>query len=152
MHMWMISPNCKNTDFPSPRRLEKKITIFLDRTYGWQLDIADKCIKGEADSDGNLISRPIRDSGLAVLYIILSYFEMIAKFQDGFAHNGKSISYFREGVLSVFSMLTAHPADVVDDLLQVLYSGARCGLYHSGITDRRIVLTGQPEVPMAFDR
>jgi len=151
--MWMISPNYKNTDFPLPPSLEDKITIFLDRTYGWQLDIADKCINGEADSDGNLISGPIRDSGFAVLHIILSYFEMIAKFQDGFAHNGQSIPYFKKGVLSVFGafILRAHPEDVVHDLLQVLYLGARCGLYHGGITDRRIVLTGEPEVPIAFD-
>ena len=147
--MW-ITPNYQDTDFPSPLSVEDKITIFLDRTYGWQLDIADKCINGIIDSDGNVISEPIRHSGFAVLHVILSYFEMIAKLQDGFAQKGRSEHYFKEGVLSAFGSIKAYPADLVDDLLRVLYSGARCGLYHGGVTGPHIVITGDLKVPIAF--
>ncbi len=76
---------------------------------------------------------------------------MIAKFQDGFARNGRSEHYFKEGVFSVFPELRAHPQDVVSNLLDVLYSGGRCGLYHGGMTDSRIILTGELNVAMAFD-
>lgn len=148
--MW-LTPNYKASDFSWPLSTDDKITIFIDRTYGWQLDIADQCINGKKGSDGKIIINSIPHSGFAVLHIVLSYFEMIAKYQDGFAKNGRSEHYFKKGVYSVFPQLNTKPPQAVDDLLKVLYSGGRCGLYHGGMTDSRISLTGDVRVPMAFD-
>ena len=148
--MW-ITPNFQNTDFNWPLSLDNKIEIFLDRTIGWQLNIADKIINGERDNQGNVISSGIPHSGFAVLHIVLSYFEMIAKYQDGFAQNGQSGQYFREGVLSVFPQLQNHPQNILDGVLDTIYRGVRCGLYHSGMTDPRVVLTGDIDVAMVFD-
>ena len=49
---------------------------------GWQLDIADSCINGRQRG-------PIYDSGSAVLEIVLSYFEMMARTKAGFAGKGQ---------------------------------------------------------------
>lgn len=147
--MW-ITPNYQDSDFTYPLGLDDKITIFLDGVYGWQLDIADKCINTQRDKDGNILSQPIKHSGFAVLHIVLSYFEMIAKFQDGFAATGRSRHYFSQGVLSVFPELGKHPIDIVDKLIDLLYEGGRCGLYHSGATNPHIILTKDIDAPIAF--
>jgi hypothetical protein len=148
--MW-ITPNFQDNNFNWPLSLDDKIEIFLDRTKGWQLGIADTIINGESDDQGNIISDGIPHSGFATLHVVLSYFEMIAKYQDGFANVGRSRHYFREGVLSVFPHLQNQPQNIVRDLLDTLYEGARCGLYHGGMTDPRIVLTGDTNSAMVYE-
>lgn len=147
--MW-VSPNYQDTDFSWPLNLDDKIMIFLDRTQGWHLDIADQCINGKKGADGEFVS-PIPHSGFAVLNIVLSYFEMIAKYQDGFSKNTKSEYYFKQGIYSVFPQLKQQSSEVADNLLNVLYYGCRCGLYHGGMTDNSIVVTSEPGYPLLFD-
>lgn len=146
-----ISPNYQDTDFVGPLSVDDKITIFSDRTYGWQLDIADQLINGKRGPDGGIIVKAIPHSGFAALSIVLSYFEMIAKYRDGFRGKGKSESYFKQGVYSVFPQLKTGPSQIVDSLLDVIYSGGRCSLYHSAITNRQIILSCDTKVPMGFD-
>jgi hypothetical protein len=146
-----ISPNYLTTSFKQPLSIDDKITIFADRTLGWQLDIADMVINGEKSPDGSLSTPPIQHSGFAVLHIVLSYFEMIAKTEEGYSQPGKSEEHFKRGVLSVFPSLKSPPVPITDELLSILYSGGRCGLYHGGLTDSRIVLIGDIEAPMGFD-
>jgi hypothetical protein len=148
--MW-ISPNYQDTNFQWPLSIDDKITIFLDRTYGWQLNIADQCINGKKGRNGKIISKPIPHSDFAALHIVLSYFEMIAKYQGGFTEEGKSKYYFKEGVYAVFPQLKTEDSEIVNSLLDALYSGARCGLYHAGMTDRRIVIFRGIDKPFAFD-
>jgi hypothetical protein len=120
------------------------VEIFRDRTYGWQLDIADKCINGD------LLRQPMEHSGFATLLIVLSYFEMIAKHQTGYLGR-ESKKYFKKGVFSVYPNLLNEPQDIIDDLLDTLYYGARCGLYHNAITNSKIGLTGNTPVSLSFD-
>lgn len=148
--MW-VTPNYQHTDFDWPLSIDDKIEIFLDRTFGWQLNVANKIINGERDEQGTITLKPIHHSGFAVLHIVLNYFEMIAKYQDGFTEHGKSGHYFRSGVISVFSELQNYPQNVIKSVLDAVYEGARCGLYHGGMTDPRIMLTGEINVAMAFD-
>jgi hypothetical protein len=124
--MW-LSPKYKDTDFAQPLTLDNKVAIFLDRTDGWQLSIAEK-------------ARDIQHSGFAVLHIILSYFEAVAKYHDGFVQHGQSEYYFKQGVQLVFPPIAQIPAHVRDAILSDLYRGARCGLYHAGMTAAHIGL------------
>ena len=142
MVMW-ISPNYKETDFQSPVSLDDKIDVFTDRVCGWQLEIANECINGEKDE--------FRHSGFAVLSIVLSYFEMIAQYHSGRRSNRQSPDYFRTGVRLVFPDVGRLPQAEVDEMLGILYSGARCGLYHNGMTDPRIILSGDFKEPLTFD-
>jgi hypothetical protein len=148
--MW-ISPNYRTTDFQLPLTLEQKISLFEDRTIGWQLGIANRVANGSATSAGQPDENAVQHSGYAVLNIVLSYFEMIAKFRAGFIGAGQSSQFFKEGVRQVFPQLGAFPLVVVDGLLDALYSGGRCGLYHGGMTDARIMLTGGLNAAMAYD-
>lgn len=136
--MW-ITPYHEHTFFTWPLDIDSKITIFHEQTKGWQLDIADQTI----DRIGH--------SGFAVLSIAFSYFEMIGKYQNGFASTGQSKKYFKEGFYSVFPELTSQPEDVADTLLNSLYESCRCGLYHRGLTKAGILLTGAIDVPITFD-
>lgn len=147
--MW-VSPNYQDTDFLWPLCLDDKITIFLDRTMGWQLEIADLCINGKKGTGDKYIIQPIPHSGFAVLNIVLSYFEMIAKYQDGFTRNTKSEYYFKRGLYSVFPQLKEESAHLVDNLLNVLYFGCRCGLYHCGMTDQSVVIGADTCFPLVF--
>ena len=135
--MW-LSPNYQDTDFAQPLTLDDKITIFLDRTDGWQLGIAEQ-------------SRDIPHSGFAVLHIILSYFETIAKYSDGFVHHGQSEHYFKQGVQFVFPPIAQIPAYVRDAILLDLYRGARCGLYHASMTAAHIELGTIEQGDITYD-
>ncbi len=147
--MW-ISPNHQETDFNSLLSIDDKITIFVDRTLGWQLDIANICINGKKDNYGNIVIEAIPHSGYAVLSIVFSYFEMIGKFINGYDKNGSSQTHFVKGIYLVFPELENFPKDSVNDFLEALYEGARCGLYHGGLPDSRIVLFGQSNCPIFY--
>lgn len=148
--MW-IAPNYQDTDFRWPLTIEDKISIFEDRTIGWQLGLANRVINGSQESRGQVDASAIPHSGYAFLHIVLSYFEMIAKFRDGYARQGRSDHYFKQGAYAVFSELQNHPQHAVEELLSALYGGGRCSLYHGGIADSTIVLTGELNAAMAFD-
>jgi hypothetical protein len=159
--MW-ISPSFQDTDFKQPLSVDDKITIFGDRTLGWKLDIANQIMNGKKGADGSVEQPPIQHAGYAALDIVISYFEMIAKYEDGFAKAGKSEDYFKSGVYLVFPEFKQPPppanvpgiqgkvVSLVELVLDLMYEGIRCGLYHSGITNGRIMLTGEIQTPMAF--
>ena len=160
--MW-ISPSYQDTAFPIPHSIDTKIILFEDRTLGWKLDIADQMINGKKRDDGSEDRPSIQHSGYATLDIVFSYFEMIAKYEDGFAKPRESEKYFKLGVYSVFPEFYHLPApattlspvgnvvSIVDLVLDLMYEGIRCGLYHSGITNGKICVTGGIEHAMALD-
>ena len=86
-----------------------------------------------------------------MLHVCLSYFESHAKYEDGFARDGRSTFYFKTGVKSVFQQLNQWPTTAVDPFLNILYEAARCGLYHGSMTLAGIVLTSKIGSTVAFD-
>ena len=147
-----IAPGLKSTDYPTNPTIEDKINLFAQQTLGWQIDIADICINGKKDENGNYIIMPIKDSGFAALYIIFNYFEMIAKYRYGYIGNGESSNYFKLGVKLVFFSLNQIDNNLVDKFLEDLYKGCRCGLYHSGKTSPHIWISGQVENSIDYNR
>lgn len=132
--MTWITPYHQDTDFVWPLCLEDKIRIFEERVSGWQLDIADACING---------GRPeMRHSGWAVLMIVFSYFEHIGKCRVGAEDSEKSQDRFRIGLEDVFPGLTTMPSRLHDDVASILYTSGRCGFYHSGMAQQRIIISG----------
>jgi hypothetical protein len=160
--MW-ISPSYQDSDFRYPLGVDDKITIFEDRVLGWKLDIADQVINGKTSTGGSEERQPVPHSGYAALDIVFSYFEMIAKYEDGYVQKRRSEKYFRRGVYSVFPQMRAHqvPANVpgvqgkvvsvIDYVLDLMYDGVRCGLYHSGATNGRVELSAGFRAPLVFD-
>jgi len=157
-----ISPSHQDTDFRYPLSIEDKIVLLEDRILGWKLNIAEQVINGQRDSDGAIIKEPIQHAEFATLDILFSYFEMIGKYEAGYADEYESKSHFKEGAYAVFPVLKMPlPPPVIgvqgvvrpiaDEVLDLLYKGVRCGLYHAGVTNSKIVLTGGVEHPLSFD-
>ena len=123
----------KSTDFTAPLSLDDKVEIFYEQVYGWQLNIADKLVNGN-DS--------IAHADFACLQIVLSYFEMISKYHEGDTSTHGSKRHFKKGVKRVYPNVFAGQPNI-DDLLDRLYVGARCGLYHMGMTKPKLIVYSQ---------
>jgi len=102
--------------------------VFADQVFGWQLDVAE-----------DLKAHP--HALFAILSIVLSYFETIAKFEAGDPARRSRIR-FRDGFRSVIGPL-ATAAQL--ELLDKLYKDVRGGMYHSSITSEKIMLSSEPD-------
>jgi hypothetical protein len=127
-------------DLVRPLTIEKKVDIFYQQTLGWQLHIADLIANGGDPLGGGTRLVPIEHSGFAVLQICLSYFETIGKYRGLSSGSGAN---FRTGAEDVFPALGKIPEPEDGELLDALYKGGRCGLYHNSRTARGVGL-GQP--------
>jgi hypothetical protein len=129
-----------DSDLVKPLTIEKKIDIFYQQTLGWQLHIADLIANGGDPLGGGPRSEPIEHSGFAVLQICLSYFETIGKYRALASGSGAN---FRAGAQDVFPDLRNVQERLRRELLDALYTGGRCGLYHNSRTAHGVGL-GQP--------
>ncbi|MDB6025981.1 MAG: hypothetical protein JWM68_2204, partial [Verrucomicrobiales bacterium] len=132
-----VSAKRKKDALSFPLTVEAKIDLFEERIQGWQISIADQCYRGVLDNTGNRISSSIPHSGFGVLYMLLSYFEMIAKYEAGDLSEVSAI-WFKEGIKSVYPELTTR----TERILVKFYKGARCGLYHAGLTSKYVFISG----------
>jgi hypothetical protein len=132
-------------DFKPPVPFDKKVDLFYERLFGWQLDVADHCINGGSGSPA------IPHSAFAALQILLSYFETIGKYEAGYTGDHASKTHFKRGLRSVFPRLLRMPQADFDELADHLYDAARCGLYHASQTGRGILLARQRS-PLRFVR
>jgi hypothetical protein len=123
--MFNLSPRHTSEDFKDGMTLDDKIEIFIARIEGWQLGVAQE-----------MVDKKIAGRGLALLHILFSYFEMIAKYQDGFTEEGKSKYYFGKGVRETFPDI---PLDE-QEFLQNLYTSVRNGLFHAGLPRSNVML------------
>jgi hypothetical protein len=135
---WWISPHFRQGDFPGGPSRDQKIAIFADRIRGWMLDPAERLLHLDPHS------------GFAVLAILGTYFEMIAKYQDGRMAVGESGRYFRDGVRDVLSTLDS-PPQVSDDVADLLYRGLRNGLYYGGFPTTAIAVNGGLPAVLQYD-
>jgi hypothetical protein len=149
---WWVTPKRRFKDLPKEITLNDKIEIFYERIDGWKFDIADQLINGRVvkDERGNISVEGSPHAAYAVLNIVLSYFEMIAKYADGYLDMHESEPYFKKGVRMVFPESETANQDSVETLLDTLYHGARCGLYHVGLTYTNIFLEGGEAPPISF--
>ena len=132
-----ISPRHTSDDFPHGLKLEDKIEIFIARVEGWHL--------GPAKA---MVEKQIPHRAFALLLIISSYFEMIAKYRDGFAADGKSGYYFKAGLKEVFPQMSI-PSN--ESVLDALYTKVRNGLYHAGMTRANVLLTNDISHSVGFN-
>jgi len=149
--MW-ISPKHVLTDFSRPLTIDQKIDLFAEQVIGWKLNIAEILINGGKDDANNFHEKGIHGSGFAVLDIVFSYFEMIAKFYDGYIGNNSSQRYFKKGIRLVFPEIQGKFAVNFEGIEDHLYSDGRCMLYHSGFLDGKIMITGDFPKAIGYDK
>ncbi len=132
-----VSPTIKKSDLSFPLTIDEKIRVFEDRVIGWQLKIGLQCY------------HVVPHGGFGALYITLSYFELIQRYREGSIGHYQAGKKFRDGFLD-FAKSIGYDGDpdyvTVRDLL---YEGARCGLYHVGMTSKRVFIGGKR--PRMFD-
>ncbi len=133
--MLMLSPHHSANEYPDPMTLDQKIEVFADRIESWQLDIARKVI--EAD---------IPNREVALLYIVMSYFEMIGRYREG--ETGKSTEAFKAGMKVVFPEISGWSSDlsVSETFLESLYGKVRSGLYHVGMPNPSVLFINNDNV------
>ncbi len=134
-----ISPKHMSDDFPGGMKLDDKIEVFIARVEGWQLGVAKE-----------MVEKGVSHRGFALLHVVTSYFEMIAKYQAGYVGSSKSEEYFVAGVRDVFPVLANWPQQFVSNVLDALYGGVRCGLYHAGMVKGKVALSGDLPAPMVY--
>jgi hypothetical protein len=138
-----ISRKYTDSDFGGNPSLDDKITIFEDRVLGWQLDIAEEVRKRIENTRNH--GRPIRHAGFALISILFSYFEMIAQYQQGEESEGSSQQFFKLGIDSVF------PGRFSEEQKRLIYKRIRCGMYHSGLTKKGALISGDYPEPIQIE-
>lgn len=151
---WWVTPKRRLRDVPKILTLDDKINIFSERINGWKIDIANQLINGAViqSEKGAIKIEGNPHAAYATLDIILSYFEMIAKYYEGYTGLFESKAFFKKGVCMVFpetkDIKEKQLKSILEELLDTLYFGARCGMYHIGLTDSRILLAGGETPPI----
>lgn len=122
-----ISYKSKRSEFPDNYTdwdfEDHKVRLFEEQIQGWIINVA-KEIK----------IKKIDHADFALLSILLSYFENIAKYIDGYDGKFDSKKYFAMGVRLVY------PRKIQSPTIELLYDQARNGMYHIGLTGTMLVL------------
>jgi hypothetical protein len=109
--------------------IETKILIFEDRINGWFLDVANKLKENN-------------EAGFVIVMISLGYVEGIQQYVEGAGSDTGSKDCFVRGIKRIFTL-----DDRYDTLIENLYKGARCGLFHNFMTSSSISISGDyPDV------
>ena len=106
----------------NPDNLDDKILIYERQVNGWFLDRATKIVKSD-------------DTAFVVLMICASYIEGVEQYKQGTNSDGRSKRVFVQSVQSIYPNENFSDNDIGN-----LYSALRCGLFHSGMVDGRIIV------------
>jgi hypothetical protein len=149
MHCMRISWKHEHTELNRATALDKKIEIFREKIWGWQLHVADLMINKGRNHEDTADVNDTPHSAFAALQVALSYFEMIARYEAGDCGKDQSRDFFIRGFLSVFPEANNFPYTPTREFLNLFYSGARCGLYHLSMTAPGVVI-GKTGTPIRF--
>lgn len=108
-----------------------KIIIYENQVNGWFLDRAFKLKRG-------------KNNGFIILMICLSYLEGVEQYRVGHSSNGNSRRLFINALGRLYPNKYSE-ANLVD-----FYSQARCGLFHNGMTNSKIIYSYNFNAPINF--
>lgn len=104
----------------NPHDINVKIDIYEDRVNGWFLNIGRL-----------LMNDPY--SEFVMLQIAIGYIEGNQQLREGTNSRGQSGSFFARGVRRIFAV---NGKDA-----KILYQEVRCGLFHQGMTSKKVLLS-----------
>lgn len=119
----VVLVDTRSTKICDPHDINAKINIYEDRVNGWFLDI------------GRLLI-PNVYSEFVILQIAISYIEGNQQLRDGKISTGHSETCFAKAVQRIFA-----PDGVILEDAKILYREVRCGLFHQGMTSKRVLLS-----------
>jgi len=117
----------------NPRDIDDKITVYERQMCGWFLDRATRFARGE-------------NNGFIILMIGIAYIEGAQQLREGNTSRGGSKDCFRRGLRRIFNIQN----EVTDIELNGFYDQVRCGLFHSGMTRDRVIISGTFEGVIDF--
>lgn len=113
----------------SPGTFDDWVDVYEDRVVGWFFDHA------------HIVRAHSQYGGFVVLQIALAFIEGYETYRTGEESRGRSKEFFKRGFQRIFTdEVHGVPAGVPDELANLLYSDARCGLFHDGQVKGRIFL------------
>lgn len=113
--------------------LDTKIMVYEDLVSGW------------FHQYGKLLQSH-NDAGFVVLQLALAQIEGMEQYRQGESSEGRSEQFFCTALKRIFELNES------DDIwLKEFYSLVRCGLFHDGMTRRRVVIENTSEMPLAFN-
>lgn len=114
----------------NPSNIEDKIIIYERQVNDWFLKPAQRFLRGE-------------NNGFIVLMICLSYFEGVEQYKQGTNSRNQSKAFFIQAIENIYHDRYSNYE------LEDLYKQARCGLFHNGMTDGKIIIGN--DFPNAMD-
>ena len=118
----------------SPYDINDKIVVYKAQVNGWFLKPAERLLKSR------------HNTGFVVLMICLSYIEGVEQYRQGMPSNMNSKSFFINGLKRICPYLNDE-----DYNLGLLYKEARCGLFHNGMVDKRIIINNSFSPSIRFE-
>lgn len=112
----------KTNESLDPNNLDDKIIIYERQVKGWFLNRASRLLRG-------------KNNGFVILMIAISYIEGNEEYRTGVSSNGRSRDFFVRGMKRIFS-IEGHSNQLKD-----FYKQVRCGLFHSGMTKNKVIIT-----------
>lgn len=106
-----------------PRSINDKILIYERQVTDWFLNPATSFTKYKS-----------KNKGLIVLMICLGYLEGIEQYRMGQTSDGNSQRFFVSGLQRLY------PGQYSDNQFRELYKQARCGLFHAGMVQGKIII------------
>lgn len=122
-----------NDERLDPRDLDDKIKIYTQEVNGWFLEPASDLI----------LQTGFRNSFI-VLMVCLAYLEGVEQYKMGRTSNNQSRSFF------INSFKRLYPDRFSDTQIGVLYTKARCGLFHNGMVRGGVIFNNTYDEPIEF--
>jgi hypothetical protein len=98
-----------------------------------QLGIATEMAKEFLNNDS---TSPYKESGYAILSVVMSYFEMIEQFEQGISSERNSKPFFLIGFGKVYRSTKLPNSEI-----EKIYDWVRCGMYHNSLTKNKSPLS-----------
>lgn len=121
----------------NPDDVNDKITIYERQVKGWFLNRASKFLRGD-------------NNGFIILMLSIAYIEGVEQYMRGESsettrtQRGRSKEFFREGMRRIFNLRET------DEILNDFYSQVRCGLFHTGMTQNKVIINRTFQEPINF--
>lgn len=125
--------------------IDEKIAGFIGYVSIRQLGIAE-FLANEFKDEGR--EGVLKESGYAILSIVMSYFEMIEQVTTGTVNTKGDGAFFARGFRKVYP--SAPYSD--PDIMKWIYGLVRCSLYHSAMTKGAVPLSRHFEVGFRIHR
>ena len=115
--------------------IETHIAVYEDQIRGWFHDQA------------RILEKSSSDAGFVILLVVLAYIEQYAIFSKGQDSKGRSKEFFKDGFKAIFPLTSkeANNPDDLDQVIESLYYQMRNGLFHTGMTRSKVILSGANE-------